>query len=170
MKEDLKFFKSFKKIEQGKENKGYLEWERQVKSTLTQMSDHNLCNMRKRVYLSLQRCEHHKEEPNLFNQMNCLWAMVIMIFIGLLDFASTRVVTEQMMSFVDIYEGLLFAVVTYFGVLAMRSAWKYLRGVDKELYYAELLVIIDAVIANKKTDDGKKRNYVVSIQECYDII
>lgn len=146
MKEDLKFFGSFKQIEKGKENEGYLEWRDSVERVLKRMDKHNLCNMQKRVYLSLERS---RKSEDGFAQINSLIVLSVTIIIALYNMALEVFKQEQMMVVKAFTIGGSIIVVCVAASM-IKHIYKYDKKVARELYYAELLDIINDVVAMRR--------------------
>lgn len=167
MKEDLKFFKSFKKIEKGIENEGYVNWKENVESVLRQLDNDKLCNMHKRIQLSLKRCGKNMDA---FNMIDALWVLSMSIVVSLFSIISEKITQEQAVVLIEVFAiGGMIVIVSFAGAI-IRNIIRYDKKVDRELYYAELLDIIAGLIANKKNSDGGKRHFVVDIQETNTII
>lgn len=148
MKEDLRFFKRFKEIEKGKENKGYLEWKDEVKSVLKKMDTRNLHNMQKRIYLSLKRSKKYEDG---FVQINALMILSVTIVTALYNMV-LDVFKQELMMATKVIEAFVIGgmiIILYFAVAMMRRVYMHDKRVDRELYYAELLKIIKRLLAER---------------------
>ena len=150
MKQDKLNFKSFRRISKGKENEGYLEWKSEVENMLKDINEHNLINMEKRVYFLLEECIRWKDAPKVFDLANCLLVFAVTAIIGVLTIVLDKVTLEKVMSFGPVFIFILYGFIVYMGCLAMREIRRYKNNIDKELYYDELLKIIQNVIAERK--------------------